>query len=66
VRRRSRRRRPPLGRLSRLRCSRRCATPREASPALRLSGKWLAAAGFDLGQQYEVEIAAGRLTIRAV
>jgi hypothetical protein len=35
-------------------------------PDLRLSGKWLAAAGFDLGQQYEVEVEAGRLTIRAV
>ncbi len=35
-------------------------------PDLRLSGKWLATAGFDLGQQYEVEVETGRLTIRAV
>ena len=35
-------------------------------PDLRLSGKWLAAVGFGLGQRFEVEVAAGRLTIRAV
>jgi hypothetical protein len=35
-------------------------------PDLRLSGKWLGAAGFDLGQRFEVEVEAGRLTIRAV
>jgi hypothetical protein len=35
-------------------------------PDLWLSGKWLGAAGFDLGQQFEVEVEAGTLTIRAV
>jgi type I toxin-antitoxin system toxin SymE len=35
-------------------------------PALRLSGKWLREAGFDVGQEFEVEIEAGKLTIRAV
>jgi Toxin SymE, type I toxin-antitoxin system len=33
---------------------------------LRLSGHWLRQAGFDLGQGYEIEIKAGRLTIQAV
>ena len=35
-------------------------------PDLRLSGKWLREAGFDLGQRFEVEVEAGKLTIRAV
>jgi len=35
-------------------------------PALRLSGKWLRDAGFDVGQEFEVEIEAGKLTIWAV
>ncbi|HEX5760618.1 MAG TPA: SymE family type I addiction module toxin [Thermoanaerobaculia bacterium] len=35
-------------------------------PDLRLSGRWLRAAGFDLGQAYEVEVRAGRLVVRAV
>jgi len=39
-----------------------CATV----PDLRLSGHWLQRAGFDLGQHYEIEVRAGRLTIRAV
>lgn len=37
-----------------------------AAPYLRLSGRWLGAAGFDLGQSYEVEVGLGRLVIRAV
>ena len=37
-----------------------------AAPYLRLSGRWLGAAGFDLGQSYEVEVGPGRLVIRAV
>jgi Toxin SymE, type I toxin-antitoxin system len=39
---------------------------RAVVPDLRLSGHWLQRAGFDLGQQYEIEVRAGRLTIRAV
>ena len=39
---------------------------RERFPDLRLSGRWLRAAGFDLGQAYEVEVRAGRLVVRAV
>lgn len=35
-------------------------------PDLRLSGLWLRAAGFDLGQAFEVEVRAGELVIRAV
>jgi len=35
-------------------------------PDLRISGRWLQRAGFDLGKHYEIEVRAGRLTIRAV
>ncbi len=35
-------------------------------PDLRLLGLWLEKAGFDLGQQCEVEVESGTLTIRAV
>lgn len=38
----------------------------EARPFLRLSGKWLGDAGFDLGQYFEIEVEDGRLTIEAV
>ncbi len=34
-------------------------------PELRLGGKWLRAAGFELGQKYQVDVADGRLTICA-
>ena len=37
-----------------------------AEPDLRLSRQWLQAAGFDLGQAYEVEVRGGRLVIQAV
>lgn len=33
---------------------------------MRLCGLWLKAAGFDIGQKYEVEVEAGKLTVRAV
>ena len=36
-----------------------------AEPFLRLSGRWLRAAGFPLGQGFEVEVRRGRLVIRA-
>jgi Toxin SymE, type I toxin-antitoxin system len=39
--------------------------PPTPSP-LRLSGHWLERADFDLGQHYEIEVRAGRLTIQAV
>jgi len=39
---------------------------RRRVPDLRLSGLWLRAAGFDLGQAFEVEVRAGELVIRAV
>ncbi|MCP3996145.1 MAG: type I toxin-antitoxin system SymE family toxin [bacterium] len=32
-------------------------------PDLRLSGKWLRQAGFELGRKYQVEVGQGRLTI---
>jgi len=35
-------------------------------PDLRMSGRWLQRAGFDLGQEYEVKVQAGKLTIQAV
>ncbi len=35
-------------------------------PMLRLTGKWLAEAGFNRGQQIEIEVKAGELAIRAV
>jgi hypothetical protein len=35
-------------------------------PDLRLTGQWLEAAGFPLGQEIEVEVEAGRLTLRAI
>jgi hypothetical protein len=35
-------------------------------PDLRLTGQWLEGAGFALGQEYEVEMEAGRLTLRAI
>lgn len=35
-------------------------------PDLRMTGRWLEQAGFDLGQEYEVEVEAGKLTILAV
>lgn len=35
-------------------------------PELRLAGRWLKGAGFDLGQEYEIEVGVGRLTIQAV
>jgi hypothetical protein len=35
-------------------------------PDLRLTGQWLEEAGFGLGQEYEVAVRAGRLTIQAV
>jgi len=45
-------------------CGRRQADRRV--PDIRLSGLWLKSAGFDLGQELEVEVEAGALTIRAV
>ncbi|HVF58367.1 MAG TPA: SymE family type I addiction module toxin [Thermoanaerobaculia bacterium] len=39
---------------------------RNLVPDLRISGHWLQRAGFDRGQHYEIEVRAGRLTIRAV
>ena len=35
-------------------------------PDLRLTGRWLEDAGFDLGQEYEAEVELGRLTIHAI
>jgi hypothetical protein len=36
------------------------------APYLRLSGRWLGAAGFELGRGFEVEVRPGELVIRAV
>ena len=35
-------------------------------PDLRLTGRWLEGAGFPLGQDIEVEVEAGRPTLRAI
>jgi len=35
-------------------------------PELRMTGRWLEDAGFDLGRGYEVGVAAGKLTIQAL
>jgi hypothetical protein len=35
-------------------------------PDIRLCGLWLKRAGFDLGQELEVDVEAGAMTIRAV
>ena len=38
--------------------SARCRDGREV-PELRLAGRWLEDAGFDLGQEYEIEVGVG-------
>lgn len=35
-------------------------------PDLRLTGQWLERTGFPLGQEIEVEVEPGRLTLRAI
>lgn len=35
-------------------------------PDLRMTGRWLEAAGFASGQQFDVEVEAGKLTLRIV
>ncbi len=35
-------------------------------PELRMTGRWLENAGFDQGQEYEVEVEIGKLTIQVV
>jgi Toxin SymE, type I toxin-antitoxin system len=40
--------------------------PAGAAPYLRLSGRWLRAAGFEVGRGVEVEVRSGKLVIRAV
>jgi hypothetical protein len=37
--------------------------PGQEVPMLRLSGWWLARAGFDVGQEIEIRVQRGRLTI---
>jgi hypothetical protein len=31
-----------------------------------MTGRWLEQAGFDLGQEYEADVKAGKLTIQAI
>jgi hypothetical protein len=38
----------------------------EERPYVRLSGKWLGEAGFDLGEHFEIEVGEGRLTLETV
>lgn len=38
----------------------------EYVPALRVSGKWLRRAGFDVGQELEIVVGEGRLVIEAL
>jgi hypothetical protein len=35
-------------------------------PDRRMTGRWFEDAGFGLGQEYEVEVEAGKLTIQAI
>jgi hypothetical protein len=35
-------------------------------PDLRMAGRWREEGGFGLGQEFEVEVKAGRLTIQEV
>ncbi len=46
--------------------SRRTRSFGDPVPDLRISGFWLREAGFDLGQEYEIEVGAGTLTVRAI
>jgi len=39
---------------------------RRRVPDIRLSGLWLRSAGFDFGQELEIEVEDGALTIRAI
>lgn len=66
---RPRRRRSPLGTTRRGRVQRKSrilASGHHSYPKLCLSGDWLEAAGFPLGQSYEVDVEHGRLVLRAV
>lgn len=66
---RAKRRKSPLGTTRRGRVhgrSRILASGHHSYPQLNLSGDWLAAAGFPLGQRYEVDVERGRLVVRAV
>jgi hypothetical protein len=47
-------------------CTRRLAEIDQRVPMLRLSGHWLGDAGFPKGQEYEIEVAEGRLVLRAL
>lgn len=59
LRRRARRRGRRLGSISYRWCG------GENRPLLRLSGKWLARAGFPIGQEFEVVVEEGRLVLEA-
>ena len=64
------RRRATIGRLERNRSGRRTNPGRwifpPVFPFLRLSGNWLAEAGFPIGQEIAVDVTDGRLVIEAV
>jgi toxic protein SymE len=66
---RPKRRKSPLGTTRRGRVhgrSRILASGHQKYPQVNLSGDWLEAAGFPLGQRYEVDVERGRLVLRAV
>ena len=46
--------------------SRILASGHQKYPQVNLSGDWLGAVGFPLGQHYEVDVERGRLVVRAV
>lgn len=64
------RRRARIGRLERSRSGRRTSSGvwsfPPVFPFLRLSGRWLAEAGFPIGQEIAIETGDGRLVIEAV
>jgi hypothetical protein len=43
-----------------------CTRGSRRLPLVRLTGQWLREAGFDVGQEYEVEVGEGRLILEAL
>jgi len=57
----------PRKKLRRLKMSYACTdNPKVDVPYLRLRGRWLKEAGFDVGRNVRIEVGEGRLTIETV
>ncbi len=64
-----RKRSPALGTVRRAKVHARSCPLRErytSYPLIRLSGHWLAEAGFSRGQEFDVKVSKGKLVLRAV